>query len=81
MRMILAACFIIVAAWATAQPVEELTRPGVVALVRHALAPGTGGPAEFDLGDCTTQRNLDARGRAQALRAAGVRFDAVWTSR
>lgn len=87
MRMILTACLIVVAAWAGGQPLEELNRPGVVGLMRHALAPGTGDPTEFDLGDCTTQRNLDARGRAQArrtgeaLRAAGVRFDAVWTSR
>ncbi|HAA93383.1 MAG TPA: histidine phosphatase family protein, partial [Rhodospirillaceae bacterium] len=27
------------------------------ALMRHALAPGSGDPAEFTLGDCSTQRN------------------------
>ncbi|MBL6430664.1 MAG: histidine phosphatase family protein, partial [Alphaproteobacteria bacterium] len=43
-----------------------LARPGIIAVMRHALAPGTGDPAEFTLGDCSTQRNLDARGRAQA---------------
>jgi broad specificity phosphatase PhoE len=37
-----------------------------VLLVRHAYAPGTGDPAEFSLGDCSTQRNLSEEGRAQA---------------
>lgn len=37
-----------------------------VALMRHALAPGTGDPDRFDVSDCTTQRNLDDRGRQQA---------------
>jgi len=30
------------------------------------LAPGTGDPANFDLNDWNTQRNLDERGRQQA---------------
>jgi broad specificity phosphatase PhoE len=46
---------------------------GHVALMRHALAPGTGDPQGFRLGDCTTQRNLSAAGREQA-RAIGERF-------
>ena len=44
-----------------------------VALLRHALAPGTGDPSAFALGDCSTQRNLSAEGRAQATRI-GARF-------
>ena len=44
-----------------------------VALVRHALAPGTGDPANFRIDDCSTQRNLDAAGREQA-RVIGQRF-------
>lgn len=39
---------------------------GVVALMRHALAPGTGDPANFTTGDCSTQRNLSEAGRGQA---------------
>lgn len=35
-------------------------------MLRHALAPGTGDPARFVLGDCSTQRNLNDRGRKQA---------------
>ncbi|WP_189575187.1 histidine phosphatase family protein [Marinobacter zhanjiangensis] len=37
-----------------------------VLMLRHALAPGTGDPADFDLEDCSTQRDLNARGREQA---------------
>lgn len=39
-----------------------------VLLMRHAIAPGTGDPANFQLGDCSTQRNLDQAGREQARR-------------
>ena len=39
---------------------------GTIVLYRHANAPGVGDPANFTLGDCSTQRNLDAAGRAQA---------------
>ena len=65
----------------------RLGEPEVHAIMRHALAPGYSDPANFDVEDCSTQRNLDARGRAQArragemIRAAGVRIDEVWSSR
>jgi phosphohistidine phosphatase SixA len=55
-----------------------LAQPGYVLLLRHAIAPGVGDPAAMRIGDCATQRNLDATGRAQAtaigaaLRAAGI---------
>ncbi len=55
-------------------------------LMRHAIAPGTGDPAAFRLGDCSTQRNLSEEGRAQArrigdrLREAGVAIDVVLAS-
>jgi phosphohistidine phosphatase SixA len=39
---------------------------GYVLLIRHALAPGVGDPANFKLGDCSTQRNLSAEGREDA---------------
>ena len=45
-----------------------LRRPGSFALIRHATAPGTNDPAGFRLDDCTTQRNLSAEGRSQAVR-------------
>ena len=55
-------------------------------LMRHAIAPGTGDPSVFTLGDCSTQRNLSDEGRAQArrigdrLREAGVAIDVVLAS-
>jgi len=63
-----------------------LGEPGTVAIMRHAIAPGFGDPAEFEVGDCSTQRNLDDRGRAQAaavgaaIREAGVAVDRVVSS-
>jgi phosphohistidine phosphatase SixA len=47
---------------------QALRQGGVVALFRHARAPGTGDPADFRLDDCSTQRNLSAEGRQQAQR-------------
>lgn len=44
-----------------------------VAMIRHAIAPGTGDPANFELGDCTTQRNLSDEGRRQVA-SIGDRF-------
>ncbi|MGC6517248.1 MAG: histidine phosphatase family protein [Candidatus Puniceispirillaceae bacterium] len=37
-----------------------------VIFLRHALAPGTGDPAHFQIDDCSTQRNLNEEGRLQA---------------
>ncbi|MEM6621844.1 MAG: histidine phosphatase family protein [Pseudomonadota bacterium] len=64
----------------------RLAEPHTHAIMRHALAPGSGDPENFDLFDCATQRNLSDDGRRQAaragdmLRAAGVQIDAVWSS-
>jgi len=60
---------------------------GYAVLLRHAIAPGTGDPAGFRLGDCSTQRNLSVEGRRQAI-AIGAQWrrerlpvDRVLTSR
>lgn len=45
---------------------SALSRGEAIVLMRHALAPGTGDPSEFDADDCATQRNLSAQGRSQA---------------
>jgi phosphohistidine phosphatase SixA len=64
----------------------ELARPGRVLMLRHANAPGIGDPPEFKVGDCSTQRNLDAAGRAQAealgarLSKAGITRATVYSS-
>ena len=57
------------AAWAA------LRAGKAVALIRHADAPGIGDPAGYTLEDCSTQRNLSERGRAQAA-AIGALFRA-----
>lgn len=65
---------------------DALEQPGAITIMRHALAPGTGDPANFELGNCDTQRTLDERGRNQAraigaaFRARGISFDQVLTS-
>ncbi|MEM9104007.1 MAG: histidine phosphatase family protein [Pseudomonadota bacterium] len=65
---------------------DAFQREGAIAVMRHALAPGTDDPPNFALGECQTQRNLDDRGRAQArsigvaFEERGIRFDVVYTS-
>ena len=55
-------------------------------MLRHARAPGVGDPANFRLGDCSTQRNLSKAGREQAahigkrLRMAGLADTTVYSS-
>ncbi|MBO9418084.1 histidine phosphatase family protein [Labrenzia sp. R4_2] len=64
---------------------QALENGGIV-LFRHALAPGTGDPANFTLGDCSTQRNLNDQGRAdsraigQAFKDKGIKVGRVLTS-
>ncbi|MBU4531305.1 MAG: histidine phosphatase family protein [Hoeflea sp.] len=70
---------------AAANDWAALDQPGAIAIMRHALAPGTGDPAGFELGDCSTQRILNDAGRQQArsigdaFRARGIVFDHVFT--
>ena len=60
---------------------------GYVLLLRHALAPGSGDPANFKLNDCSTQRNLSDQGRADAkdigiwLKSKQVKIHRVESSR
>jgi broad specificity phosphatase PhoE len=65
-----------------------LAKGGHVALIRHGNAPpGYGGdPPGFRFDDCSTQRNLDDKGRVQAralgeaFRSHGVRVDRIASS-
>jgi phosphohistidine phosphatase SixA len=52
---------------------DRLRGGGLVVMIRHANAPGTGDPPGFRADDCATQRNLSAEGRAQAA-ALGAAF-------
>ena len=66
--------------------VENLKSGHYLILMRHALAPGTGDPAHFQLRNCQTQRNLSPAGRKQAkaigesLKQRGIGAAAVYTS-
>lgn len=62
---------------------------GNVLFLRHAFAPGldaNGKPNNFDIDICSTQRNLDARGRQQAIDIGklfaeqGIAFDKILSS-
>ena len=57
--------------WGWAAEPSTVDPKGLIVLVRHAEAPGVGDPANFQLRDCATQRNLDANGRQQARRIGG----------
>ena len=47
---------------------DAVREPGSVVVLRHSYAPGGFDPPGARLDDCSTQRNLDERGRAQAGR-------------
>ena len=44
----------------------QLGEGGKLIFIRHAYAPGSGDPDNFNLNDCSTQRNLSDDGRIQA---------------
>jgi broad specificity phosphatase PhoE len=88
MRPLMAALLMFVASGAEASDAlwEALRAPGSVVVVRHSYAPGTFDPPDAKLEDCSTQRNLDDVGRAQArrigeaFRAHGIAVGAVRSS-
>ena len=45
---------------------NQLEDGGKLIFIRHAYAPGSGDPSNFNLNDCSTQRNLSDKGRSQA---------------
>ncbi len=54
--------------------------------IRHAYAPGSGDPNNFNLNDCSTQRNLNTEGKKQAqyigefFREHNIKIDKVLSS-
>lgn len=86
MQFLIVTLSLLITGTASANDWEALETRGAIAVMRHAIAPGTGDPANFKLGDCSTQRNLDEKGRAQArrigeaFRLRGISFDAVLAS-
>ena len=45
---------------------DSLKEGKKLVFIRHAIAPGNGDPNNFDINDCSTQRNLDKNGIAQS---------------
>ena len=92
-QLFLALLFVVGLAGCAASVVEadsfdlnRLNDGGYVVMMRHASAPGTGDPFDVVIGDCATQRNLGAQGRADSKRlgdmfkAAGIRPAKIYTS-
>ena len=46
--------------------INQLKEGGKLIFIRHAYAPGSGDPDNFNLNDCSTQRNLSKEGKKQA---------------
>ena len=46
--------------------IENLKAGGKLIFIRHAYAPGGGDPENFNIYDCSTQRNLSENGRIQS---------------
>ena len=45
---------------------NSLKEGGKLIFIRHAYAPGSGDPINFNIKDCSTQRNLNQEGKNQA---------------
>ena len=65
---------------------SQLEEGGKLIFIRHAYAPGSGDPDNFNLNDCSTQRNLSKEGQRQAkyigefFRNNKVKIDKVLSS-
>ena len=51
---------------------KELKHGGKLIFIRHAYAPGNGAPQNFNLYDCSTQRNLSENGREQSKKIGNL---------
>ncbi|OCW82753.1 phosphoglycerate mutase [Pelagibacteraceae bacterium GOM-A3] len=58
--------FVVNSAYSVEEVLTSLKEGGKIIFIRHALAPGNGDPENFDLNDCSTQRNLNQRGIEQS---------------
>jgi phosphohistidine phosphatase SixA len=86
MKQIIAFVFVVLSFIAQPSQAVEALKQGNIILFRHANAPGVGDPPNFQVNDCSTQRNLDEVGRTQAkrigeyLQSNGVKVNRVFTS-
>ena len=52
--------------YASDKIIDSLKEGKKIIFIRHALAPGNGDPDNFNINDCTTQRNLSKNGIIQS---------------
>ena len=66
--------------------INKLQEGGKLIFIRHAYAPGSGDPSNFNLNDCSTQRNLSEEGKIQAgyigefFKINNIKIDTVLSS-
>ena len=66
--------------------IKKLKQGNNLIFIRHAYAPGGGDPKNFDINDCSTQRNLNYIGKRQANKIGEffiqnqIPFDKVYSS-
>ena len=53
-------------AFGNTEVINALKEGGKLVFIRHAYAPGGGDPENFNINDCSTQRNLNSAGIEQA---------------
>ncbi len=72
--------------FANDEVIESLKEGNKLIFIRHALAPGNGDPENFELQNCSTQRNLDDIGIQQSKRIGlifkknEIKIDKIYSS-
>ena len=78
--------FLPISSFSNEKIINSLKDGKKIVFIRHAIAPGNGDPYNFDITDCSTQRNLNDKGRAQSkiigefFKSNKILFDKVLTS-
>jgi phosphohistidine phosphatase SixA len=86
MKRVIAFALVVFSILAMPSHAVEALKQGNIILFRHANAPGVGDPPNFQVSDCSTQRNLDEVGRVQSkrigeyLQGNGAKVNRVITS-
>jgi len=89
MKKLLALLFLLFGhnqSYANPEVLTALQKGEKLVFIRHALAPGGGDPENFNLYDCSTQRNLDSAGISQAKKIGkffeenNIQIDQVFSS-
>ena len=66
--------------------IENLKEGGKLIFIRHAYAPGGGDPENFNINECSTQRNLSESGKIQSKKIGNfftdnkIKIDNVYSS-